>query len=51
MPKFKVSYYQDGDYEVFERSACDEWKSVFIGSLADCDAYVRLLQNDDVDFC
>ena len=47
MPKFRVSYYQDNNYEVLEwitdRDECDEYElQVFKGSISDCEAYIRL---------
>jgi len=48
---FRISFYQDEKYEVWRReSSADEWISVYQGSLADCEAYVRLCQNETVDF-
>ena len=48
---YRVSFYQDNEYEVWHRdSSDDEWVSVFQGSISDCEAYVRLCQNEDVDF-
>ena len=47
---FRVRFFQDSDYEVFELVAPDEWESVFIGSLSDCEAYIRLNQNENVEF-
>lgn len=44
--KYKVRLFQDSTYEVFEWKyyAMDEdgWESVYQGSLADCEAYIRL---------
>ena len=48
--RFRVSFYQDGEYEVFEWSNVEEWRSVFIGRLADCEAYIRLTENENIDF-
>ena len=48
--KFKVLFYQDGEYEVFEFLETEQWSSVFIGRLADCEAYIRLRENNQVDF-
>lgn len=48
--RFRVSFYQDGEYEVFQLSESEQWESVFIGRLADCEAYIRLRQDEQVDF-
>ena len=44
--RFKVRFYQDDTYEVLEKKYyADEvicWESVYQGSLADCEAYIRL---------
>lgn len=44
--KYKVSFYQDNTYEVLEWKTYsadeDGYESVFQGSLADCEAYIRL---------
>jgi hypothetical protein len=46
--KYKVKYWQDGDYAVTEETgqSWDDWDAqstvVFTGSLADCEAYIRL---------
>jgi hypothetical protein len=45
--KFKVRLYQDNIYEVLEKKYYafeddDFYESVFQGSLADCEAYIRL---------
>jgi hypothetical protein len=62
MKKFKVSFYQDNQFEVYEKVECSpsalnphddaefKWKSVFIGSIADCEAYIRLKENENVQF-
>jgi len=46
---YKVSFYMDNTYEVLEWKTyiSDEggegsWESVYQGSLADCEAYIRL---------
>jgi hypothetical protein len=48
--KFKVRFYQNNIYEVLEKKYYayedDEcWESVYQGSLADCEAYIRLHEN------
>ena len=48
--KYKVRFYQDNTYEVLEKKYYiyedDEcWESVYQGSLADCEAYIRLHEN------
>lgn len=54
MPQFKVQFYQDNRYEVFEFQSEDDygedWKSLFIGTLSDCEAFIRLRENENVDF-
>ena len=48
--KYRVSFYQDGEYEVMELISStrtpdgydDTEESVFKGSLSDCEAYIRL---------
>ena len=54
--RYKVGLLQDGIYEVLttEYVGLDgtrRWmESVFQGSLTDCEAYIRLKQNEDIDF-
>lgn len=50
--KYKVQYWQDGDYAVYELMEesgilVDDvwWEKVFSGSLSDCEAYIRLHVN------
>ena len=46
--RFKVRFFQDSTYEVFEFHPVewnDEWEKVYQGSLADCEAYIRLHEN------
>jgi len=52
--RFRVGFYQDNIYEVFERkeiykNTFGDFKveeiSVYQGSLADCDAYIRLVES------
>lgn len=50
MPRFRVSFYMDNLYEVFELMESEEWASVFQGRLADCEAYIRLKEDEDVCF-
>lgn len=49
MTKYKVKLYMDRTYEVLKlEGSCygyDEWRSAFRGSLADCEAYIRLHEN------
>ncbi len=45
--KYRVRHYQDNTYEVLEKKyhayeSNERWGSVFKGSLADCEAYIRL---------
>lgn len=43
--KYKVEFYKDNTYEVLERLVLNEyvsWEKVYQGSLADCEAYIRL---------
>lgn len=53
-PNYKVKYFMDDNYEVlelvkegdvFDLCSEDEYESVFQGSLADCEAYIRLHEN------
>jgi hypothetical protein len=48
--RFKVQLSKDSTYEVLEwisKGDYDsDWKSVFSGSLADCEAYIRLREGD-----
>ena len=51
--RYKVGLLQDGIYEVLTTEYVNGYRgveSVFQGSLADCEAYIRLKQNEDVDF-
>lgn len=51
MTKFRVSFYQDELYEVCEWDPeADAWKGAYIGPLANCEAYIRLIQNEEVEF-
>jgi len=48
--KYKVRFYQDKTYEVLEKKYYtyeddESWESVYQGSLADCEAYIRLHEN------
>ena len=47
--KYKVRFYQNNTYEVLEKKYYayenDGWESVYQGSLADCEAYIRLHEN------
>lgn len=46
--RFKVRFFQDSTYEVFELRHTawdDEWEKVYQGSLVDCEAYIRLHEN------
>lgn len=47
--KYKVKFYQDGLYEVWEigphEAYMDNQKVVFRGSLSDCEAWIRLHEN------
>lgn len=48
--KFKVRFYQDNTYEVLEKKYYhyeddESWESAYQGSLADCEAYIRLHEN------
>lgn len=38
--KYKVRFYQDDIYEVYEDNEC-----VYQGSLSNCEAYIRLHEN------
>lgn len=40
--RYTVSFFQDGIYEVLD--AEDDNRSVFQGTLADCEALIRLLE-------
>lgn len=60
--KFRVEHLQGDTYQVFEHVRYDEiitkreatgreWDDrVFQGSLSDCEAYIRLKQNETIDF-
>jgi len=60
--KYRVQHYIDNIYEVLEVNkliegqSWDGWDdyyddvSVFKGSLSDCEAYIRLKENENVDF-
>ena len=52
--RFKVRFFQYNTYEVLELQPprftvgsykTDEWDKVYQGSLADCEAYIRLREN------
>ena len=43
--KYKVKFYQDNTYEVLKKDDDESWESVYQGSLADCEAYIRLHEN------
>jgi hypothetical protein len=48
--KFKVQLMLDSTYEVFELNPLYTYEKVFQGSLADCEAYIRLRENENVEF-
>lgn len=49
--RFRVAFYMNNEYEVLQwDDNNDEWISHFIGSLADCEAWIRLTENENVDF-
>ena len=53
MKKYRVQIHQDNTYEVVTRQGDDyDWwyESLFQGSLSDCEAYIRLKENELVDF-
>lgn len=53
MIRYTVQLFQDNTYEVLITEfgvGGRVGESVFQGSLADCEAYVRLKQNEEVDF-
>ena len=45
----KIRYYQDGEYEVYvveyDANETPYTKSLFIGGLADCEAFIRLTKD------
>ncbi len=43
---YRVSFYMNGEYEVLN----EENYSIFKGSLTDCEAYISLKLNPDVEF-
>jgi hypothetical protein len=54
--KYKVKFWQDDTYEVLEEKwestfTTDGiyWEQVYKGSLADCEAYIRLHENGYMD--
>ena len=54
--KYKVQYWQDGDYVVFEVEENENGmiegelgSALIIGSLLDCEAYIRLQENGYMD--
>lgn len=51
--RYKVKYYMDNEYAVFEISLDDNYRekrtSVFKGSLADCEAWIRLHESGYMD--
>lgn len=49
---YRVEFFQDNIYEVLTMDATmpGRVESVFQGSLADCEAYIRLKQSEGVDF-
>lgn len=53
-PKFKILYDRDGLYTVYERHEVNDVFYTdlpqFTGSLADCEAFVRLAMSDDIEF-
>lgn len=66
MPKYRVRPAGDNEYQVrmlrdprrdqgeirddIDVDDDDNWEEKFTGSLADCEAFIRLKQNDEVDF-
>lgn len=62
--KYRVRFFIGDQYQVFEKNVpdtkvkrkyqdddeSDEWKPVFQGTLGDCESYIRLRENDSVDF-
>jgi len=49
--KYRIEHLQDNVYQVI--ADVDDWYSsnvLFQGSLADCEAFIRLKQNPDVEF-
>ena len=45
--KYRVEFFQDNTYQVIDVTI---WETVFQGNLSDCEAYIRLKENDNVDF-
>lgn len=63
MNKYRVEYHIDNEYAVYEKSTyfdedrCQymtdedsDYDQVYIGSLANCEAYIRLKTNKNVEF-
>lgn len=48
MKDYKVVFFQDNTYEVLKVNDFD-CESVFQGSIADCEAYIRLKQSGYLD--
>jgi len=45
--KYKVQFFQDSTYEIIETAT---WETVFQGTLCECEAWIRLKENENVDF-
>lgn len=50
MIKYSVRLFQNDTYEVMILDDGMVVESLFQGSLSDCEAYIRLKQNEEVDF-
>ena len=62
--KYRVRFYIGDQYQVFEKDVenfdkkkkyhdddeTDEWVPVFQGTLGDCESFIRLRENEIVDF-
>ena len=54
--KYKVEHLQSDTYQVSGYATIDQWDDdeeatiYFQGSLSDCESYIRLKQNENVDF-
>lgn len=42
---YKVRLYMDNTYEVYYYKGNGDWEVVYHGSLADCEAWIRLHEN------
>jgi len=45
MTKYKIRHLQDNTYQVYENDDERNWDTEFQGSLADCEAWIRLKES------